>query len=66
MSDTTIYERQIRALLGTASHLCEAVVLKRSRIGANGGRAGDRVNGCLPIIRFSSGLINLLSITMKA
>ena len=27
MSDTTIYEPQTRALLGTASHFCEVVVL---------------------------------------
>jgi len=28
LSDTTIYEPYIRALLGTASHFCEAVVVK--------------------------------------
>jgi len=28
LSDTKVYEPQIRALLGTASHLCEVVVLK--------------------------------------
>ena len=28
LSDTRVYEPQIRALLGTDSHLCEAVVLK--------------------------------------
>jgi len=28
LSDTTIYEPQIRALLGTASHFCQVVVLK--------------------------------------
>ena len=28
LSDTTIYEPEIRALLGTASHFCEVVVLK--------------------------------------
>ena len=27
LSDTTIYEPQIRALLGTASHFCEAILL---------------------------------------
>ena len=29
LSDTTIYERLIRALLGTASHFCLVVVLKQ-------------------------------------
>jgi len=28
LSDTTVYEPYIRALLGTASHFCEVVVLK--------------------------------------
>ena len=28
LSDTTIYEPQIRALFGTASHFCQVVVLK--------------------------------------
>jgi len=28
LSDTTVYEPSIRALLGTASHFCEVVVLK--------------------------------------
>ena len=28
LSDTKVYESQIRALLGSASHFCEAVVLK--------------------------------------
>ena len=28
LSDTKVYEPDIRALLGTASHYCEAVVLK--------------------------------------
>ena len=28
LSDTKVYEPQIRALLGTASHYCEVVVLK--------------------------------------
>ena len=28
MSDTTIYEPEIRVLLGTASHFCEAIVLE--------------------------------------
>ena len=28
LSDTKVYGPEIRALLGTASHLCEAVVLK--------------------------------------
>ena len=28
LGDTTIYEPQVRALLGTAPHFCEAVVLK--------------------------------------
>ena len=28
LSDTKVYEHQIRALLGTALHFCEAVVLK--------------------------------------
>ena len=32
LSDTTIYEPQIRALLGTASHFCEAVVVSPQAI----------------------------------
>jgi len=32
LSDTTIYEPEIRALLGTASHFCEVVVLKSSEV----------------------------------
>ena len=28
LSDTTVYEPPIRALLGTASHFCQVVVLK--------------------------------------
>ena len=28
LSDTTVYELSIRALVGTASHLCEALVLE--------------------------------------
>ena len=28
LSDTKVYEPQIRALLGTATHFCEAVVLR--------------------------------------
>jgi len=28
LSDTKVYESEIRALLGTASHFCEVVVLK--------------------------------------
>ena len=28
LSDTKVYEPQIRALLGTAAHFCEVVVLK--------------------------------------
>ena len=32
LSDTKVYEPEIRALLGSASHLCEAIVLKRTRI----------------------------------
>jgi len=28
LSDSKVYEPQIRALLGTASHFCEVVVLK--------------------------------------
>ena len=32
MSDTKVYEPEIRALLGTASHLCEAVVPKSGTV----------------------------------
>ena len=31
LSDTQVYEPQIRALLGTASHFCKVVVLKLKR-----------------------------------
>jgi len=33
LSDTKVYETQIRALLGTASHFCEVVVLKLRTVG---------------------------------
>ena len=44
LRDTKVYEPQIRALLGTASHFCEVVVLKLrifSGVGAPRGE-GDR------------------------
>jgi len=31
LSDTNVYEPQIRARLGTAAHFCEVVVLRRGR-----------------------------------
>jgi len=34
LSDTKVYEPQIRALLGTASHFCELVVLKFKTVDA--------------------------------
>jgi len=35
LSDTNVYEPQIRALLGTASHFCEVVVLKLRTVNPN-------------------------------
>ena len=35
LSDTKVYEPQIRALLGTASHFCEVVVLKLRSVPIN-------------------------------
>jgi len=34
LSDTSVYELQIRARLGTAAHFCEVVVLKSSNANA--------------------------------
>ena len=55
LSDTTLYEPQIRARLGTTAHFCEVVVLKLKTVplgagvaaGARGGRVGqDRDRRC--------------------
>jgi len=54
LSDTKVYEPYIQALLGTASHYCEAVVLKSpsgtalgqcSQAVVAGGRASRRAGG---------------------
>jgi len=44
LSDTQVCEPKIRALLGTASHFCEVVVLKPGGDGAAGGWGTPR--GC--------------------
>ena len=52
LSDTKVYKPEIRALLGTASHYCEAVVLKSRTVpnqvrlvrGSSGSNA-DRIEG---------------------
>ena len=41
LSDTKVYEPQIRALLGTASHFCEIVVLKLIAVQRAGNRDCD-------------------------
>ena len=41
LSDTKVYEPQIRALLGTASHFCKVVVLKSSRQARSGERDAE-------------------------
>ena len=40
LRDTPVYEPSIRALLGTASHCCEVVVLKLRTPEAGGARQG--------------------------
>ena len=46
MSDTKVYEPSIRALLGTASHFCEGVVVNRKLLtGTNGVDGSAGVNG---------------------
>ena len=49
LSDTKVYEPQIRALLGTASHFCEVIVPKlRSVAGADPGGAGEGLRPARP------------------
>jgi hypothetical protein len=65
LSDTKVYEPYIRALLGTASHLCEAVVLSCSEISCSeidrgqerGGVRAGRPGRCLrggPVLAFGT------------
>jgi len=50
LSDTQVYEPLIRALLGTASHFCEVVVLKLRTAGGETGADGDDVGRALPLL----------------
>jgi len=49
-SDTKVYEPEIRALLGTASHFCEVVVLKLITVPLleAGGGCRERADGGCP------------------
>ena len=61
LSDPKVYEPEIRALLGTASHLCEAIVLKRTRIplSRSWSRATDETSLWRPLPFLPGGLAPL-------
>ena len=58
MSDTTIYEPYLRALLGTASHFCEVVILKSRAVqAAHATHCATHCTPCRPLIGAFSGWI---------
>ena len=55
LSDTRVYEPQIRARLGTTAHFCEVVVLKSIRADAFGGEGAILLRNDLSDVKPEGG-----------